>query len=191
MGRGADDTGSTVSSGSLALMPDGSHDGGDLVAGLYASERGWLNRFFRSRLRSVEDASDLVQETLLRFCRAQQASAIEAPQHYLRRTAANLLVDHEVRGSTRISRESVEMIIDIHSPVMIDPHQDLENRQELEYWDQVLSMLKPRTKEIFLLSRVDGYSYKEIAADYGMTVWGVKKHMMKAIAHVDRYRREL
>jgi RNA polymerase sigma-70 factor (ECF subfamily) len=171
-------------------MRDHDPKSSEALALLYQTEGSWLTRFFRARLRSVEDASDLVQETMLRFLRAQQSSTIDAPQHYLRRTAANLLVDHEMRGSTRIARNSVEMIVDIHSPITIDPHQDLESREELDYWDKVLSMLKPRTREIFLLSRVEGYSYKEIAAEYGMTIWGVKKHMTKAIAHIDMYRRE-
>jgi len=169
---------------------DTSPDSSESLTLLYRQESNWLIRFFHSRLRSIEDATDLTQETMLRFLGAQQSSTIDTPQHYLRRTAANLLVDHQARGSTRLSRHSVELVVDIHSPVTIDPYQDLESRQELDYWDKVLSILKPRTREIFLLSRVDGYSYKEIAAEYGMTIWGVKKHMMKAIAHIDLYRRE-
>lgn len=168
---------------------DGDTD--DANTRLFREEGSWLARFFRGRVRSTDDITDLVQETMLRFLRAQQASTIDAPQHYLRRTAANLLIKHETRGSTRIARASVDMIEDIHGSISIDPQRELESREELEYWDNVLSLLKPKTREIFLLSRVEGYSYKEIAAEYGMTVWGVNKHMSKAIAHIDSYRRDL
>lgn len=177
----------------LDAFKPGDRDGDttDAVARLFREEGSWLARFFRGRVRSTDDITDLVQETMLRFLRAQQTSKIDAPQHYLRRTAVNLLIKHEMRGSTRIARASVDMIEDIHGPIAIDPQRELEGREELEYWDNVLSLLKPKTREIFLLSRVEGYSYKEIAAEYGMTVWGVNKHMSKAIAHIDSYRREL
>lgn len=161
----------------------------DRVAALYRHESGWLIRFFQGRLRSTDDAHDLVQETMLRFLKASQSSKIEAPQHYLRRIASNIVRDHVERSSTRITRGAVPLLEDMEAPVGIDPHRDLEGRQELEHWDAVLASLNNKTREIFLLSRVDGWTYKEIAAHYGMTVWGVNKHMTKAIAHIDRNRR--
>jgi RNA polymerase sigma-70 factor (ECF subfamily) len=157
----------------------GGSDSPEAFAMLYRQETGWLTRFFRARLRSTDEAHDLVQETMLRFLRAAQTTPITTSRGYLLTIASNLIRDHVERGSTLISRNSVDMIEDMEGPVGIDPH-----------WEQVIDELKPRTREIFLLSRVDGYSYKEIASAYGMTIWGVKKHMMKAIAHIDRYRRE-
>ena len=161
----------------------------DAFSAFYRRETGWLIRFFQTRLRSADDASDLVQETMLRFLRAADQGRIDESQPYLRRIAGNLLRDHIERGSTLISRNSTSLIEDMEGPIGTDPHRALEGREELQHWDEVLSRLKPKTREIFLLSRVDGWSYKEIASHYGMTIWGVKKHMMKAIAHVDRNRR--
>jgi RNA polymerase sigma-70 factor (ECF subfamily) len=37
-----------------------------------------------------------------------------------------------------------------------------------------------------LLHRRDSLTYAEIAAQMNLTVSGVEKHMMKAIAHIDR-----
>lgn len=169
--------------------PSSDPDSADFVA-LYKSESGWLTRFFEARLRSPDDAPDLTQETLLRFFSAAQRSRIDASQFYLRRIAINMVRKHVARSSTLISRNSIPFIEDMEAPIGTDPHRDLEGREELAHWDTVIAELKPRTREIFLLSRVDGWSYKEIAAHYRMTIWGVKKHMMKAIAHIDRNRRE-
>jgi RNA polymerase sigma-70 factor (ECF subfamily) len=168
---------------------DTSEESADSFTALYRREAGWLNRFFQARLRSAEDAPDLVQETMVRFLRASERTTIEASQHYLRRIAANVVRKHVARDSTKLSQNSIPFIEDMEAPIGTDPHRELEGREELDHWDAVLTRLPQKTREIFLLSRVDGWTYKEIAAQYRMTVWGVKKHMMKAIAHIDRNRR--
>ena len=57
------------------------------------------------------------------------------------------------------------------------------------FYDRMLRRLKPRTLEIFLLSRIDGYRYAEIATRLGVSNWTVKREIMKAIAHIDRARK--
>jgi RNA polymerase sigma factor (sigma-70 family) len=156
---------------------------------LYRSEAPALVRFFRRKIRSQDEAEDLAQETLARFLRASPATAIQTPQAYLKRIATNLLRDRAERGSTRIVELSVPLIEGMDQPAACDPLRELVGRQELAHFDQVLRQLKPRTLEIFLLSRVDGYTYKEIAGRLGMTLFGVKWHMLKAISHIDQHRR--
>jgi RNA polymerase sigma-70 factor (ECF subfamily) len=56
----------------------------------------------------------------------------------------------------------------------------------LQRLELALQRLKPRTREIFLAHRIDGYSYVEIAALTGLSVKGVEKHMSRAIAFIDR-----
>lgn len=43
-----------------------------------------------------------------------------------------------------------------------------------------LDSLGPRTREIFLLHRLDGLKYREIAAQLDITVSAVEKHIAKA-----------
>jgi len=170
---------------------DDAADGVDEMAfrELYRDEAPALVRFFRRRIRSREEAEDLAQEALARFLRASPATQIQTPQAYLKRIAINLLRDRAERGSTRLAEISVPLIEGLDQPGQCDPHRELVGRQELAHFDEVLRLLKPRTVEIFLLSRVDGYTYKEIAAKLGMTLFGVKWHMLKAIGHIDQHRR--
>lgn len=166
-------------------------DGADeaMFRDLYRDEAPALVRFFRRRIRSQEEAEDLAQETLARFLRASPMTQIQTPQAYLKRIATNLLRDRAERGSTRLAEISVPLIEGVDQPAPCDPHRELVGRQELAHFDEVLRLLKPRTLEIFLLSRVDGYTYKEIANRLGMTLFGVKWHMLKAISHIDQHRR--
>ena len=55
----------------------------------------------------------------------------------------------------------------------------------------ILDELSPRTREMFLLNRLEGLSYTQLATRYGVTVSAVEKQMMKAIAHLNRrFRRD-
>lgn len=161
---------------------------GETLDTLYRDETPWLLRFFRRRLGSVEEADDLAHETMARYIKASLSASIATPQAYLRRIATNLLRDRTERGSTRLSLVSAPIVEGLDAPADDDQHRALEAREELGYWEAVLRRLPARTLEIFLLSRVDGFTYKEIADHLDTSVWSVKRHMVKAIAYIDQNR---
>jgi RNA polymerase sigma-70 factor (ECF subfamily) len=156
---------------------------------IYRTEIPSLTRFFRRRLGSYDEADDLAHEALARLLRVSPATQIATPQAYLRRIATNLLRDRAERASTRLAELSVPLVEGLDHTMDFDQHRVLEGRQELAHYDAVLRQLKPKTLQIFLLSRVDGFTYKEIAGQLSMSVWGVKRQMLKAIAHIDQHRR--
>ncbi|WIW89573.1 RNA polymerase sigma factor [Sphingobium sp. V4] len=156
---------------------------------IYREESPALVRFFRKRLRSPDEAEDLAQETLTRFLRASPVTQILTPQAYLKRIAGNLLRDRAESASSRLADLSVPLDESMEPQTPYDQHRELVGREELEHFNVVLQQLKPRTLEIFLMCRVDGYTYKEAAKKLGMTLFGIKWHMLKAIEHIDRHRR--
>lgn len=156
---------------------------------IYQQETPGLLRFFRRHLASAEEATDLAQETMLRYLRAAPETAITTPQAYLRRIATNLLRDRAERSSTRLSQMSVPLIEGLDKAADFDPHRELEGRQDIERWTRILERLKPRTLEVFLLSRVDGHTYEEIGSRLGISVWSVQRHMSKAIDHIAQNRK--
>lgn len=158
------------------------------IAALYTAELPRLTRFFRGRTGQSDEAADLAQDTFLRLLRVSPA-AIRTPQAYLRRIAGNLLRDRAASAAARLARLQlpVEQGHDVADAA--DPHRILEARGELEHYRRVLIRLKPKTLEIFLLHRVDGLTYSEIGARLGLSEGGVKRHMVKAIAHIARARR--
>lgn len=154
----------------------------------YRAEIGWLVRFFRRRLGDGSEAQDLAQETMLRFVNHGSAGELASPQAYLRRIATNLALDRAKSASHRLAQLTSPLIEGLDQPVGIDQHQIVESQEELAQWEAILSKLKPRTLEIFLLSRVDGLSYCQIAVHLGTTIFNVKWHMSSAIRHVARHR---
>jgi RNA polymerase sigma-70 factor (ECF subfamily) len=155
---------------------------------LYRKETPWLIRFFRRRVGNIDEAHDLAHEAIVRYLKAAPCAAISSPQAYLRRVAANLLRDRAERGSTRLSAITMPLIEGLDAIDSDDPHRTLEAREELGRWTAILCRLPSLTLEAFLLSRVDGFTYNEIADHLGISVWSVKRHMAKAIGHMDQHR---
>lgn len=160
----------------------------DFVA-IYQREGPRLFRYFLRKLGNRADADDCVQEAMTRFLKTAPA-AVATPQAYLTRIATNMLRDHAERSSTRLSHQAVPLEEGQHRSTGIDPEREVEARQEVRRWCAILEELPPRTLEIFLLNRVEGYSYREIAADRRLPLWMVQKHMLKAIRHIAAHRRD-
>jgi RNA polymerase sigma factor (sigma-70 family) len=152
---------------------------------LYREHTPRLLRFFR-RKTSPERASDLVQQIFARFAGLSDdhQAEIANPVRYLRRSATNLLADEArlaVRRASHLHLPADE--VDLRAPDQIAA---LEARDILRRLEKALQRLKPRTREIFLAHRIDGYSYVEIAAITGLSVKSVEKHMSRALAFIDR-----
>jgi len=152
---------------------------------LYRSQSGRLQRYFACN-KARQDAADLVQESFARLAEAGRdpARRIEEPEAYLGRVATNLLRN---RARSALQRSLAQQVpaeeAGLRAPDMIAA---LEARDMLARLQTALEKLKPKTREIFLAHRVDGMSYRDIAAAQGLSIKGVEWHMRRAIAQLDR-----
>ena len=159
---------------------------GDWLDCLYRDHRHRLSRFAR-RYVATENAPDIVQQLFTRLAaRAVPLPAsIQSPAGYLCKAARNLIID-EVRVAKRHVTH-LHVCSDEANLRGPDPIAALEARDMLQRLEVVVARLKPRTREIFLAHRIDGYSYQEIAARTGLSIKTVEKHMSRAIAYIGRH----
>jgi RNA polymerase sigma factor (sigma-70 family) len=138
-----------------------------------------LRKLLISRGRTVDDTDDLIQEAFLRlelYCREHQ---VQQPEAFLVRTALNLSVDERRSAyARRVVAERVECL------TLIDPHptpdEVLATQQRLLRMRRGLQTLSPRVREVFLMNRLEGYSYGQIAEQLGISESAVEKHIAKA-----------
>jgi RNA polymerase sigma-70 factor (ECF subfamily) len=157
------------------------------IDNLFRTQSPQLLRFLKRRTKGHEDAADMVQEAFLRLIRLVSLEAFPvSPEAYLQQIAGNLLRDRARRRAAR----SEEMHEPLDEESIVDrapgPADFLDAREMLEAYETALLKLAPKTRRIFLLHRREGLTYAQIAAEAGLSVSGVEKHMMKAIAHIDR-----
>lgn len=153
---------------------------------LFLEHRRELQTYLTRHLRDREIAADLTQETFLRFAEQGSRTTIVDDRSYLYRTAKNLAIDH-VR---RISRQRTDAtthddLADIPED-RPDSEQILAGRQRLDRLRAVIEELPTRTRQVFVLNRIEGLTYSEVARRLGISVSSVQKDLTSALQHVLR-----
>jgi RNA polymerase sigma-70 factor (ECF subfamily) len=153
---------------------------------LYHAESARLRRFFRLRIGRSEDVGDLVQEAFARLAGRRSGDALRNPGAYLQRIARNLLIDRARRVATRplIVELGGEGCPDL--PVAADQGNAMEDRELMAAYEGAVEVLPPRTREVFLLHRVGGLSYQEIAARLAISIRTVEWHIGEALLRIRR-----
>jgi RNA polymerase sigma-70 factor (ECF subfamily) len=158
---------------------------------LNARYRGPLTSYFLRRVRRRDEAEDLTQEVFLRMVRSLQRTdgdggeRIDNPEAFLFRTAVNLLRDRARRARTFAEHLAEAAHRDENIEVR-SPERVLQGRQSLRSALTALEELDARTRDVFILHRLEGLKHAEIATLYGVSSSSIEKYMIKALAHLAR-----
>jgi len=168
------------------LVPDRGVNKEEMDARFRAS----LLAYFQRRTGSKVEAEDLAQETFARLIGSSTFENAEEAQAFVFRVASNLLRDR-ARANTRLQTRQT-LPIDTLSETSfeprlvegIDPERVFIARESLMQVLTHLETLGERTRNVFILFRVEGRKQKDIAALYGISVSAVEKHIMAATIHL-------
>lgn len=126
------------------------------------------------------DAEDLLQAAYVRMQDYQVERPVENPKAFLVRTAVNISIDmyrHERQGGVGGGGEEWDQAAD-EAPL---PDEVLAARERLCRVNEGLDKLPSRTREVLLMHRLDGMTYREIAAHFGISPSAVEKHLSRAM----------
>ena len=149
---------------------------------LYREHHDWLQRLMLRRLSCADTAADLVHDTFLRLlARDQDLSAIDEPRAYLNRIANGLIANHWRRRD--VEQAYLETLR--QRPLMVSPSPEVRQIviDTLCQIDAMLCDLPTKARQAFLLSRLDGVRYAQIAATLDVSERMVKKYMAQAMLH--------
>ncbi|HEX4049855.1 MAG TPA: sigma-70 family RNA polymerase sigma factor [Steroidobacteraceae bacterium] len=158
------------------------NDGAAVVAQL----RPALIAYFQRRCGNAAEAEDLAQDVILRALSHTRWTSAEHARSYIFTIALNCWRD---RGRRRLSRTSV---IDWNEDLVqgvaeeSSPERVLSNQQQLASIVAALGELAERTRDIFVLCRLENMKHSQIAELLGISVSAVEKHLSKALAHLAR-----
>lgn len=146
-----------------------------------------------SKRQAPADAEDALQSAYLRLLSRSdeggtEKAKIENPEAYLARVASNITIDTHRRKAFESDRPFEQVFANIADTA---PLQDevIEARIRLRYVEQGLAQLSPRTREVFLMHRIDGYKYREIADRLNISQSAVEKHIAKAVLFLAQWMR--
>jgi RNA polymerase sigma-70 factor (ECF subfamily) len=149
---------------------------------LHTRFRRPLRRFFATYRLNAADVEDFTQEVFLRLMGVSGSQELRAPDAFVFTLAHNLVRDRARRLQTRAMTVTMP-VDDADLPcARPTPDQALEHLERLREAIAALESLRPETTEAFYLNRIEGHSYAETAAQMGVSVSMVEKHIMAAIA---------
>jgi len=147
---------------------------------VFITQRVSLLRTLERMVNNHSTAEDLLQETYLRVTRALSERTIDHLEPFVFQTARNLALDH-LRARRIHSRTMVD---DVPQEVMHSvaaPSSSAEDaahaEQLLERLNVSLGELSSRQQRIFILSRLHGHSYQEIADELSVSLSTVQKEL--------------
>lgn len=142
-----------------------------------------LRAFLAQQTRSLDDAEDLVQEIFLRLWRMGERSEIRSLESFAFKMACNLVKDHSRRTYTRMMRQAVSVSeVQLSDMGESEPSNAVQSQQMLGIVAATMTKLRPSTREAFLLHRMEAWSQARIAAQMGISVSMVEKHVSQATA---------
>ncbi|MFZ5875580.1 MAG: RNA polymerase sigma factor [Nitrospirota bacterium] len=156
----------------------------ETIAHLFVSHRSRLEAFVARRSRDREAASDLVQESFARLLASGGTGSADSDTKMLYAVARNAAIDHG-RMVARHGLVVVDDPADARDEAVPSAEGQIAARRALEALDAALDELPERTKDVFLLRRVYGYSHTEVAAALGIAVSTVEKHLTRAVRHCE------
>lgn len=150
---------------------------------LYVAHHGWLRGWLMGRLRCGFTAADLTQDTFVNLMEQPAPPVLRQPRAFLQVVASRLMINRFRRMT--IEAEVLRTIGWMAENEQAASAEDVASTRQL--LGQVLAMLVDeldvKSRTAFLMARVDGNSYREIAAHLGVSETRVKQYLAKVLLH--------
>lgn len=144
------------------------------------------------RGREREEIEDLMQDALVRLLEyCEHGAEVREPEAVLVRTVQRLAMNYD-----RDAHVDLYANQPIENLRLIDPRptpeEVLSGEQCLERSKKTLDAVSRRTRDVFFMHRLHGFSYAQIARQMDMPVSTVEKHIARAMTVLlEKRRREM
>ncbi|PKU22595.1 RNA polymerase sigma factor [Telmatospirillum siberiense] len=150
---------------------------------LLVADYGSLKQRLARRFGSSDFAGEVLHEAWLHLNHLEGSGAeasVRNPAAYLYRLALNIAVDQKRADSRWLAKAEIESYCSL-AVNELDPGRVAEARSELSTLSRALENIPPRRRAIFVASRLENLSHKEIAERYGVTVRIVDRELKAAL----------
>lgn len=142
-----------------------------------------IELYFRRRVACVQEAADLTQEVYAKVIAAYGDTVAGSPRFLLFRVARNVLIDRAHQRTTGFGHRG--RCVDENDPALVDemscPSRNADRQDRMTLVCDAIATLPPRCREAFVLNRVEGLTYRQVAEKMGVSPKTVEKHIARAI----------
>ncbi|MDM3870339.1 RNA polymerase sigma factor [Porticoccus sp. W117] len=162
---------------------------------LFVEHSAAMRNFLSVRVAAIDELDDIVQETFIRLARmedifAKMPADSSGVRPYLFTIANRILIDSDRRK--KIRRQYRDRQADMPAELgdnrvsNASPESLVLAREDLEEVRKVLVSIKPEWSRAFVLSRLRGMRYGEIAHEMGVSIRTVEKYIFKTLMQIKK-----
>ncbi|MFC1604446.1 RNA polymerase sigma factor [Planctomycetota bacterium] len=183
----------------VALAKDGNDSALNQLCNVYGERVHWIVRLrMGTELRSKLESMDVVQDVLVSALRDLGDFKYKDEGDFLRwlsKIAENRLRDNvdKLHTNKRDIRKEVRLdnygqttggrFIGVRGPIVTTtPSVIMSRKEDLDELAKAMDKLKPEYKEVIVLTKIEGLSYKEISDRLGKSDEAVRKLVSRAMA---------
>ena len=153
-----------------------------LAENWFPCQQEWLRLCRRIKsLTHRDDAEDHLQTALANYYERAKDD-VTHPEAYITRSALNLHLNDLKKASSRLQSfsDDRDITLEIEDP---GPSQEdvYASGQRMDRFHEGCRQLPEKTRQAFLLNRIEKMKYREIALTLGMSESSVEKHIAKAL----------
>lgn len=146
---------------------------------LYQQHQPWLKSWLQKKLGSSDHAADIAHDAWLKLFKQDEMPTHEQSRPYLVNIAKGLMIDRYRRY--RVEQAYMQTLQDYEEQYTPSPEQQYLIIETLFQLELGLSQLPKETKQAFLLHRVEGKTYKQIAEILGVSLSSVERYISRAL----------
>lgn len=136
--------------------------------------------------KSPELAKDLSQDIFVRLWESRaRLKELNKPESYLYILSRNLVLDHlrkKVFDTTHI-----DYLVEYFQDASINPQEKTEFRELELTLQRAVDTLPDKQKQVYQLSRLQGLTHEQIAAQLGISEVSSKTYIVRALQHIRQY----
>ncbi len=144
---------------------------------IFMSHSEYLRNFLYYKSGDMQRSEDMMQDAFVKLWEACAKVTIEKSKSFLFTVANNLFLNQQKHQKVVLNFEKRDhKSTDEQTPQYLMEEAEFEKRLK----DQI-EALPEGQREVFLMNRIDGLKYKEIAENLNVSVKAVEKRMHKAL----------
>lgn len=148
---------------------------------LFSEHNESLVRFLSVRLHSVQEAKEVAQEAYVRLLSLDDSGAVSFLRAFLFKTAVNLAVDRLRSRNRQRQAMNAGMCDELREPPR--PDHEAAQAEEAEIVRRLIGELPPKCRRAFLLHRIQGEDFPQIAQQMELSERMVRHYVLRAVLY--------
>ena len=128
------------------------------------------------------EPEDAVQTAFVKFARLEDRGAVANPRSFLFISAQNIILDHKRASRTANAYIAEQLALDTEMALeQITPERVVEAKERFSILVAAMRQLPQKQQVLLAMSRIEGKTYREIAAETGYSLADVGRSINQAI----------